>query len=201
MSETTRIRVVRGDELGEEGSAWIARLYVEGFGDDLAFFSKDPERLTAALEHALVARHAHVALIDGEPAALAFLVQGERLCFEHDAAELRRHLGWYKGTIADLVFRSQFQKVMPDAGPGIGEIAFVASARRFRGRGAAKAVLEHILTLPGYREFRLEDISDVNESALGLYERVGFHEYRRRRVRHTRWSGINAYVSMRLVRE
>ncbi|CAM3841493.1 GNAT family N-acetyltransferase [Nocardiopsis gilva] len=191
------IEVKRGDELGEGYRRRITEVFVDGFGDDLSFFSKDPGRLAAAVEHMLVLERFHVALIDGEPAALAALIEGDQRCVEHDARKLRSHLGWYKGIAADWVFRTQFQRPMPDPGPGRAEIGFVASSRRHRGRGAAKAVLNHLLALPQYDEYLLEDISDVNELALRLYERVGFREYKRRKVNHTRWSGINEYVSMK----
>ncbi|GAA1107234.1 MAG: GNAT family N-acetyltransferase [Nocardiopsis sp. BM-2018] len=196
--ETVPIEVRRADELGERYRRRIARVFVEGFGQDLEYFARDPERLTEAVEHMLVPERFHVALIDGEPAALASLTEADQEAIDHDASVLRRHLGLVKGTIADRVFRTHFQGSSPVPKPGLAEIGFVASARRFRGRGAAKAVLNHLLTLPAYDEYTLEDIKDTNEPAIRLYERVGFHEYRRREVNHSRWSGFNAYVSMKL---
>ncbi|MFE9244122.1 GNAT family N-acetyltransferase [Nocardiopsis sp. NPDC006938] len=197
----TRIEVRRGDTLGEAYRRAITEVFVEGFGEDLAYFSKDTVRLTGAVEHMLVLERFHVALIDGRPAALASLTESGQEAIDHDARTLRRHLGPGKGTIADRVFRTHFQGGSGADRPGRAEIGFVASARRFRGRGAARAVLHHIVSLPGYDEFTLEDIKDTNAPALGLYESVGFREYRRRPVRHTRWSGFHAYVSMIRARE
>lgn len=196
--ETVSIEVRRGDELGEGYRRRIARVFVEGFGQDLEYFAKDPEQLTEAVEHMLVLERFHVALVDGEPAALASLTEGDQEAIDHDAHVLRRHLGLIKGTIADRVFRTHFQGSSPDPKPGRAEIGFVASASRFRGRGAAKAVLNHLLALPAYNEYTLEDIKDTNAPALGLYERVGFHEYKRRSASHSRWSGFDSYVSMKL---
>ncbi|GHC81862.1 hypothetical protein GCM10007079_22300 [Nocardiopsis terrae] len=199
--ETVMIEVRRGDELGEEYRHGIAEVFVDGFGEDLAYFAKDPERLVTAIEHMLVLERFHVALIDGRPAALASLTEGGQEAIDHDARTLREHLGLARGTIADRVFRRHFQGNGPAPQAGRAEIGFVASSRRFRGRGAAKAVLNHILDLPGYDEYTLEDVKDDNEAALGLYERLGFREYRRRRVNHTRWSGFHAYVSMKLTQD
>lgn len=196
--ETVMIEVRRGDELGEGHRSAIARVFVEGFGQDLEYFAKDPAKLAAAIEHMLVLERFHVALVDGEPAALASLTESGQEAVDHDARVLRRHLGPIKGSIADRVFRTHFQGNSPAPKPGRAEIGFVASARRFRGKGAAKAVLNHLLALPAYDEYTLEDIKDTNEPALRLYERVGFQEYKRRRVNHSRWSGFQAYVSMKL---
>lgn len=196
--ETAMIEVMRGDELGEGYRRGIAEVFVEGFGEDLEYFAKDPAKLAEAIEHMLVLERFHVALIDGRPAALASLTEGGQEAIDHDARVLRGHLGLVKGTIADRVFRKHFQGNAPAPNQGRAEIGFVASARRFRGQGAAKAVLNHLLALPAYDEYTLEDIKDTNEPALRLYERVGFHEYKRRGVNHARWSGFHAYVSMKL---
>ncbi|WP_017586783.1 GNAT family N-acetyltransferase [Nocardiopsis ganjiahuensis] len=198
MEETAMIEVKRGDELGEGYRRGIAEVFVEGFGDDLRYFAEDPAELAAAIDHMLVLERFHVALIDGRPAALASLTEGGQEAVDHDARTLRRHLGLVKGTIANRVFRTHFQGNSVEPEPGRVEIGFVASARRFRGQGAAKAVLNHLLALPEYDEYTLEDIKDTNEPALRLYERVGFHEYKRRRANHSRWSGFEAYVSMKL---
>lgn len=196
--ETVMIEVRRGDDLGEGHRRGIAEVFVEGFGEDLEFFAKDPAKLAEAIEHMLVLERFHVALIDGQPAALASLTESTQEAIDHDARVLRKHLGLVRGTIADRVFRRHFQGNSPAPKPGRAEIGFVASARRFRGKGAAKAVLNHLLSLPGYDEYTLEDIKDTNEPALRLYERVGFHEYKRCSVSHSRWSGFHAYVSMKL---
>lgn len=196
--EPVVIEVRRGDALGEGYRRAIAEVFVEGFGEDLAYFAKDPARLTGAVEHMLVLERFHVALVDGRPAALASLTEVGQEAIDHDARTLRGHLGLVKGTIADRVFRTHFQGGSAGSGPGRAEIGFVASARRFRGRGAAKAVLHHLLALPGYNEYTLEDIKDTNTPALGLYEHLGFREYKRRDVGRSRWSGFHAYVSMKL---
>ncbi|MEU0490393.1 GNAT family N-acetyltransferase [Nocardiopsis changdeensis] len=195
------IEVVRADALGETRRREVARVFVDGFGPDLAAFSKDPEVLADAIAHMLVPERFYVALVDGEPAGLASLTVDDEECVEPDARTLRRHLGAVRGTIADRVFRSQFQGAVREPREGKAEIGFVASSLRHRGRGAAKAVLLHLLALPGYDEYVLEDIAGNNEAALGLYRRLGFREYRRRRAPYAGFSGIKEYVSMRLVQE
>ncbi|MEV0055865.1 hypothetical protein AB0H34_35880 [Saccharopolyspora shandongensis] len=49
-----------------------------------------------------------------------------------------------------------------------------------------------------FKTYVLEDIADTNAPALGLYAKLGFREFKREKVRHTKRTGINAYVSMRL---
>lgn len=63
----------------------------------------------------------------------------------------------------------------------------------------ASAIIRHLLDLPQYDEYVLDEISDVNDPALRLYAKLGFTEFKRVKVKHTRFTGIGAYVSMRLV--
>ncbi|WP_093152448.1 GNAT family N-acetyltransferase [Saccharopolyspora antimicrobica] len=188
-------------ELGESYRRRITEVFIDGFGPDFTFFSKDPRKLVDAFEHMLVLDVFHVTLVDGEPAAIAACTDGRRRSTQSDPAELRKHLGPVKGTFAGVMFQRMFTEALAEPREGTASIEFVASATRFRGKGAAKALLTHLLALPQYREYLLEEVSDINEPALRLYEKLGFREYKRKKVRHTRWSGINHYVSLRLVQD
>lgn len=193
------IEVKPATELGEGYRRAIAGVFVDGFGADLSYFSKDPDTLTDALAHMLVLDLFHVGLVGGQPAGIVACSDGRRLSVRHDARELRRHLGLVKGTVADVVFRREFQQTLPYAREGLASLEFVATAAPFRGRGVATAIIQHLLALPQYDEYVLETISDVNTPALRLYEKLGFTEFKRKKVRHTRLTGIGHYVSMRLV--
>ncbi|TDD42567.1 GNAT family N-acetyltransferase [Saccharopolyspora elongata] len=192
------IEVRRGSELGEEYRTAIAEVYVDGFGEHLEYFSKDRRKLVETFEHMLVLDLFHVALVDGRPAAIAACTDGVEVSTRHDARVLRKHLGLIKGTIADIGFRREFKQSWARAEPGTASIEFVATAAAFRGRGVATALLRHMLAFPQFKTYVLEDIADTNAPALGLYEKLGFREFKREKVRHTKRTGINAYVSMRL---
>ena len=63
----------------------------------------------------------------------------------------------------------------------------------------ATALLHHLLALPEYHEYVLEDIKDTNAPAIGLYAKLGFTVYKRRAVRFARRAGFSELVSMKLV--
>ncbi|MDA0566176.1 GNAT family N-acetyltransferase [Streptomonospora sp. S1-112] len=191
------VTVVPAAELGEGHRRAITEVFVGGFAADFAGLSSDPRRLVDAFEHMLVLDVFHVGLVDGRPAGIAACTDGVRPSVRHRGAQLRRHLGLVRGTIGDLVLRSEFGGSVAGAREGTASIEFVATAPAYQGRGVATAILRHLLELPGYTEFVLEDVADTNTAALALYAKLGFTEYRRRKVSHTRWSGINAYVSLR----
>lgn len=193
------IEVKRGDELGEDHRRRITAVLVGGFAEDFAYFSKDQGKLTDAFAHMLILERFAVALVGGEPAAVASVTTGAQECFAPRRRDLRRHLGPVHGLISHLVIRGQFLGSPDDARPGLAEIGFVATAPSHQGRGVATALMRHIVATPGFDEYILRDIKDTNTAALGLYTKLGFTEYERRPVRFARRAGFTDYVSMRLV--
>lgn len=194
------ITIRHGDELGEDYRRSITAVLVHGFAEDFAFFSSDPEQLTAAFAHMLILERFVVALVDGEPAAIASVTSGDQECFAPRLPEFRRHLGLLRGTIGYPVVRSQFLGAPDEARDGLAEIAFVATDPAHQGRGVGTALMQHIISLPGYDEFILREIKDTNTPALSLYRKFGFTEYQRRPVRFARRAGFGRYLSLRLSR-
>ncbi|APU13051.1 MULTISPECIES: GNAT family N-acetyltransferase [Actinoalloteichus] len=193
------IEVIPAVELGQNSRRTIAEIYSDAFRDDFAYFSKDLGVLADAFEHMMVPELFYVALIDGTPAGITACTDGRQQCVTLDGRQLRRHFGLVKGSIASAVFAREFSTAVPNMTPSSASLEFVGTAAAYRGRGVAKAILHHLLALPQYDDYRLEYISDINAPALGLYTKLGFTEYRRKKVRHTRMTGINHYISMKLV--
>jgi len=193
------IDVIRGDVLGEPHRRRIAEVLTQGFAEDFAYFSRDPATLADLFEPMLLLDRFHVALIDGQPAAVASLTEGAQQCFDPRWSQMRRTLGFTRSVVVYWVIRSYFMSTPTDARQGKAEIGFVASAPAHRGRGAATALLQHLLRLPDHREYVLEDIKDTNAAALGLYRKLGFTVYKSRPVRAAKKAGFTEYVSMRLV--
>lgn len=193
------IEVKRGDELGESYRRGVTDVLVRGFAEDFAYFSEDPQVLTDAFEHMILLDRFYVALVEGEPAAIASVTEGTQECFAPRWEPIRRHLGPVHGTMSYFIVRGQFLGAYDGARDGLAEIGFVTTAPRFQGRGVATGLIRHLLGLPEYREYVLRDIKDTNVPALGLYTKLGFDELQRRPARFAKRAGFSAYVSMNLV--
>ncbi|PKQ35095.1 MAG: GNAT family N-acetyltransferase [Actinobacteria bacterium HGW-Actinobacteria-11] len=191
------ITVERGDTLGEAYRRRITEVLVQGFAEDFEFFSKDPRVLADAFAHMILLDRFFVALVDGEPAAIASVTEGQQECFDPDRREIQRTLGGLRGLVCSFIVRSQFLGAYEGARPGLAEIGFVTTAPQHQGKGVATALMRHLLQLP-YDEFVLRDIKDTNAPALGLYRKFGFKESSSRRVRFAGRAGFSAYVSMSL---
>ncbi|MCX0275129.1 GNAT family N-acetyltransferase [Nocardia zapadnayensis] len=195
------IEIVSARELGEDYRRPITEVFADAFGPDFSYFAKSTGQLTDTFEHMLVLDLFYVALVDGRPAGITACTDGRQQCVAPDGGQLRKHLGPVNGTIAHLVFRHEFLGTIPEAGARTASLEFVGTATQYKGQGVATALLQHLLALPQYREYLLDGISDINTRALALYERLGFVEYKRRKVRHTRRTGINHYISMKLIQD
>jgi ribosomal protein S18 acetylase RimI-like enzyme len=197
----TRVVVERGDRLGEEYRRRITEVYVRAFAEDFVAFSRNTDKLADAFEHMLLLERFYIALVDGEPAGLASLTEGDQTLFAPRWQEIRRHLGPARGLLGYVVIRKWFMAASVGARPGLAEIGFVATEPAYQGRGVATALLRHLLALPGYREYVLEDIKDTNAAALNVYTRLGFTVYKRKKVRFARRAGFTELVSMKLVQD
>lgn len=191
------IEIKRGDELGERYRRRITEVLVNGFAEDFDFFSKDPRVLADAFEHMVILERFYVALVDGEPAAIASLTEGAQECFAPEKQPMQQALGWMRGAISYRIVRSQFLGAYDDARDGLAEIGFVTTAPEHQGKGVATALMGALLGLP-YDEFVLRDIKDTNAPALGLYRKLGFTETVRRPVKFAKHAGFSAYISMGL---
>jgi ribosomal protein S18 acetylase RimI-like enzyme len=193
------IEVVRADELGEGFRRRITEVFVQGFAEDFAYFSRDPQKLADAFEHMILLERFHVAVVDGEPTAVAVVTEGTQECLAPDRRTLQRALGTLRGAITHRIIRSQLMGAYDGAREGLAEIGFVTTAPRFQGKGVATALMRKLLELP-YDEFVLRDIKDTNAPALALYTKLGFTETGRRPVRFAKRAGFSTYVSMGLSR-
>lgn len=187
--------------IGDSTRQQISHVFVDSFGEHLAFFSKDTNKLEKAFEHMFVLEVFYVAVLDGEIAGITTCSEGNMNVINHNKQELIKHLGFFKGTIANMVFKREFQKPPRETGDRIANVGFVATAAKHRGKGVATAIMNHLFSLPKYKKYILEDIADNNTSALNLYKKLGFKEFIRVKQKHSRFSGINYYLSMNYIKK
>lgn len=194
------IEIKRASELGESARKKISEVFVDGFGEHLTYFSKDRKNLERAFEHMFVLDHFYVGIIEEEIAGITTCSNGKAPSINQSKKELIKHLGFFKGTIANIVFKREFQKPPIVTGDQIASVGFVATASKHRGKGVATAILNYLLTLPQYNEYVLQDIADTNTPAINLYEKLGYKEFIRIKQKHSKITGINYYLSMKYIK-
>ncbi|MBH1940595.1 GNAT family N-acetyltransferase [Mobilitalea sibirica] len=193
------IEIKKAGNLGEYTKRRISEIFVEGFGKHLTFFSKDSHKLVDAFEHMFVIDLFFVAVVDEVIAGITACSNGISSCINLDRKELRKHLGFYKGTMAYFILKHEFEKPAIVTGDGLASVEFVATAEKFRKKGVALALINHLFSLPQYSEYVLE-VADTNINAVKLYNKLGFKEFKRIKQKYSKISGVNYLVYMKYVK-
>ncbi len=159
------IEIRRGDELGESSRRRITEVLVRGFAEDFAYFSKDPRVLTDAFAHMLVLERFYVAVVDGEPAAVASVTEGEQECFAPRGAPSGTR--WVVSTARSATGSSGASSSAQTTVRGTASRRSGSSRRRRSTRaGVGTALMRHLMELP-YDELVLRDIKDTNAPRWG----------------------------------
>lgn len=195
------IKIMKADTLGDDIRPQISEVFVGGFYQWLKYFSKDEEKLARAFAHMFKLELFYIAIVDGKVAGITAYTDGEEPCVNICAKEMRKHLGFIMGSFAAVVLKSQFEghKYPFPVDKGTGSIEFVATSRAHRGKGIATAIIQHIIEATSDNEYILE-VADTNTNAVKLYEKLGFREFTRVRMKNPKQSGVNFLVYMRYVR-
>lgn len=194
--------VIKADQANFDARSQMAQIFAEGFTQWLVFFSKDSGQIAKAFAHMFQLDQFYIALSGDRVAAMAFCTTGTDLPVRLDAIPLRQHLGWFKGTLASLLLKKEFEAKPDPANHDKGSIGFVGTALDFRGQGAALYLLTHILTYTSFDEYVIEEVADNNLPAMRLYEKLGFREYKRKAMPKAAAArnGIHALISLKYVK-
>jgi ribosomal protein S18 acetylase RimI-like enzyme len=193
------MEIRRAVEFSDNIREKISGIFVEAFGKDLKFFSKDRNRMVKAFSHIFVLDYFYVAVIDKQVAGMVVCIDKERYCINHNEKIFREYLGIYKGVAADIAFKYYFNKYPKypiEIDSKTGSVEFVATKAEYRKMGVASAIINHIFTFPEYNSYILE-VADTNATALRLYEKLGFKEVYRKRLRFGKQIGINYLLYMK----
>lgn len=87
----------------------IARCIAEGFERDFSLFSKDTDKVTAALVPGIVPRRFYVAERRQEIVGVAGISDSTERAVYTDARALRINFGFWKGMLAKLVLKLEFE--------------------------------------------------------------------------------------------
>ena len=176
----------------------ISEIFVDGFYQWLHYFSKDKDKLVSAFSHMFNRDVFYVALLNGEICGIAACNDGKIKAVHLESKELKKHLGFVKGSIAYAVLKREFEyKQYPfPIEPDMGCIEFVATSPVFRGKGVASEIIRSIFETTPFVNYVLE-VADTNVKAVSLYTKLGFTEFMRVEEKHSKRSGINYLIYMK----
>lgn len=172
----------------------IATCIASAFEKDFSAISKNTELVASALESGIQTQRFYVA-VENEAVigVLAISDRNGRSVLTDNRAFIR-HFGLIKGTIAAIILKEECAKPL-DYPETVGYIEFVAVLENHRRRGITTQLLSFAMANEKYSRYEL-DVTDVNQAAFRCYEKYGFSEYRREKVRHARQKGFREKIYM-----
>ncbi|MEC0348060.1 GNAT family N-acetyltransferase [Peribacillus frigoritolerans] len=194
--------IVKADEVDLDVRTQISEIFAEGFTQWLVFFSKDKNVIAKAFAHMFILDQFYVAIANGEIAGVTACTDGTKKSVRLNKKELRKHLGFFKGSMAGIFLKKEFEAPYENFPPNTGSVEFVGTAPEFRGQGVATQIIQHIIENTPYNDYVIEEVADTNTPAMRLYKKLGFEEYKRKPIpeKIAKKIGINNFLSLKYVK-
>ncbi|WP_144941938.1 N-acetyltransferase [Paenibacillus sp. 32O-W] len=203
-SDDNKFTIVKADKVDFDVRKQMSEIFSEGFSQWLVFFSKDKNKIAEAFAHMFVLDQFYVAITNNKiVAGMTACTDGNNLSVRLNKKELRKHLGFFKGSMAGIFLKKEFEAAFEKIPPNTGPIEFVGTASAFRGQGVAFKIIRHIIENTPYNEYVIEEVADTNTPAMNLYNKLGFEEYKRKPVPKAmaKRNGINNLLSLKYVQK
>ncbi|MFP3719387.1 N-acetyltransferase [Niallia circulans] len=174
------MKYIRADRTCFDPRLDMSRIFVEGWFQWLKQLTKDKEKLVRAFAHCFVLENYYVAVADDEVASFVAVTDRKSPFMVLDKKILRREMGLLRGTIAyGVVNKYLANPVYPfSLESGTGSFDIVGTAPKFRGQGIGRDLMLEAIKDRDYGKYVIETY-DTNHSAIRLYEKVGFREFKR----------------------
>lgn len=192
------VRYIQASKLKFDPRPQMGEIFAEGFKQWLLAFSKDTVRLAKAFAHVFDLRCFYLAVHGDKVIAMAGIGNGGSSPIKFDKKICRKELGFFRGWVAYIMLTKYIvnHKYPFDFSPGMGSIETVVTATKFRGKGIAYGLLNHVMKVTPYGEYVLEVI-ESNVGAIKLYEKLGFKVFNKTKDPNSRHSGITAFLYMK----
>ncbi len=201
-SEVDKFTIVKANKTDLDVRKQMSEIFAEGFTQWLVFFSKDKNIIAKAFAHMFILDQFYVAIVGGEIAGVTACTDGKAKSVRLNRKELRKHLGFIKGSMAAIFLKKEFEAPYENFPPNTGSIEFVGTTPKFRGQGVASQIIQHIIENTPFNDYVIEEVADTNTPAMRLYEKLGFEEYRRKPLpkKIAKKIGINNFLSLKYMK-
>lgn len=172
QSEGYKFTVIRADKTGLDVRNQMSRIFADGFTQWLGYFSKDTNVISKAFAHMFVLDQFYIAIADNKIAGMVACTDCNTLSVRLNKKELRKYLGFVKGSIAGIILKKEFEAPFKNPPADTGSIEYVGTAFEFRGKGVATQIIQYIFDNTPYTEYIIEEVADTNIPAMNLYKKI-----------------------------
>lgn len=136
-SKDDKFTIVKANKTDLDVRKQMGEIFADGFKQWLGYFSKDKNVIAKAFSHMFMLDQFYVAIRNNEVAGVAACTDGKTFSVKLNNKELRKHLGYFKGIMAGIFLKKEFEAPYENFPPNTGSIEFVGTAKKFRGQGIA----------------------------------------------------------------
>src|SRR5690606_13811199 len=104
-SKVDKFTIVKANKTDLDVRKQMGVIFAEGFTQWLGFFSKDKTIIAKAFAHMFILDQYYVAIRNNEVAGVAACTDGKTLSVKLNKKELRKHLGFFKGSMAAIFLK------------------------------------------------------------------------------------------------
>jgi len=165
-------------EAGRDVRDEVAEVFVDGYYEELSYFTKDRSTLISAFKDLFSSDVFYVAELQGRIAGILACSNNRQRAMPVELEPLQDAFGVQTGELAYRVMKSEFNTALP-YDDTTGYIECVATMTRDRGKGISSSLLKYVMEKLPYRRYVLE-VTDANEAAHRIYSKLGFREIERR---------------------
>lgn len=165
-------------EAGRDVRYEVAEVFVDGYYEELSYFTKDHSTLISAFKELFCSEVFYVAELNGRVAGILACSNNRQRAMPVELEPLQNAFGAQTGELAYHVMINEFNTALP-YDDRTGYIECVATLTRDRGKGISSALLKYVVEKLPYRRYVLE-VTDANEAAHRIYSKLGFREIERK---------------------
>lgn len=189
------IHIKRMADYGYDVRYEAAKVFVDGYYKDLAFFTKDKEKLKTAFKNTFCPDVFYLAEMDGEIVGILACANNRQRALNINKTALKNGLGFVMGNLAYYLLNGEFNTPLtfPD---DTTYIECVATSESARGKGVCTELFRYVMAKLPYRQFILE-VADTNDSAYRLYKKLGFSEFKRKNEKYPKLKGFTQRIYMK----
>lgn len=169
-----RIKIVPLKDISENIDSRLAEIFIDGYYNDMKFFSRDRTKLEKAVTGSFNKNCYHIAFYEDEIAGIIACSNGNERAMTLKKEQFQKSVGRFK-TFIGYGFVKKELCLPKDMSSDVGYIECVATHSDFRGKGIATEMTKYIINNLDYREFILDVVLN-NTVAYNIYKKIGFVE-------------------------
>ncbi|MFD3260180.1 GNAT family N-acetyltransferase [Paenibacillus lentus] len=172
----------------------VAQVFVDGYYDELSYFTKDRRKLILAFKNLFNAEVLYLAEMEGEIVGMLGCSSNRQRAMPVQLEPLKEAFGAQVGELAYQVLKNEFNTALLHDDE-TGYIECVATLKGARGKGVSTTLMKYVMDELPYRRFLLE-VTDANHAARRLYQKMGFREIERTVEENAEVQGFQARIYM-----